>query len=255
MFHIDTYSFNLIVVSWILFAIILLPFLLTITAPYGRHTRSNWGPMIDNKLGWFIMEFPALAIVTFFVISGEAQNNVLIWLFFILFFMHYFNRVMIFPFRIKTSGKRMPLVIALFAVVFNFMNGFIIGYWFGYLSPAYDLDWFYDPRFIVGITLFFTGMSINMRSDNILIRLRKDKSKGYSIPEGGMFKYISCANFFGEIVEWAGFAVMTWCLPTLSFFIWTAVNLVPRALDHHRWYRKTFSDYPSERRALIPFIL
>lgn len=38
-------------------------------------------------------------------------------------------------------------------------------------------------------------------------------------------------------------------------FVWTAVNLVPRALAHHRWYREHFEDYPRQRKALIPFVL
>lgn len=36
---------------------------------------------------------------------------------------------------------------------------------------------------------------------------------GYKIPYGGMFEYVSCANFFGEIVEWVGFAMASWSLP------------------------------------------
>jgi hypothetical protein len=56
-------------------------------------------------------------------------------------------------------------------------------------------------------------------------------------------------------MEWGGYALMVWSLPAISFFIWTLVNLIPRALDHHRWYKKQFEDYPSERKALIPFLI
>jgi hypothetical protein len=48
---------------------------------------------------------------------------------------------------------------------------------------------------------------------------------------------------------------MAWNLPAFSFALWTAVNLIPRALDHHRWYLKTFPDYPKERKAVIPFLV
>jgi hypothetical protein len=44
-------------------------------------------------------------------------------------------------------------------------------------------------------------------------------------------------------------------MPALSFAIWTIANLLPRALQHHRWYQQTFSEYPAERKAVIPFIL
>ncbi|NTV19491.1 MAG: 3-oxo-5-alpha-steroid 4-dehydrogenase, partial [Bacteroidales bacterium] len=40
----------------------------------------------------------------------------------------------------------------------------------------------------------------------------------------------------------------------LSFVVWSIINLLPRALHHHKWYKATFSDYPTTRKALIPFI-
>ena len=143
----------------------------------------------------------------------------------------------------------------IFAMFFNLINGFLNGYWFGKLSPSYHDIWFIDPRFIGGGILFISGFAINQYHDRILIGLRKMTSNGYKIPFGGLFKFISCPNFLGEIIEWAGFALMTWCLPALSFFIWTMVNLIPRSLDHHKWYRRTFQDYPKNRRAVFPFFL
>ncbi len=44
-------------------------------------------------------------------------------------------------------------------------------------------------------------------------------------------------------------------LPALSFLVWTLINLITRALDHHRWYIKEFPEYDKERMALIPFLL
>ena len=48
-------------------------------------------------------------------------------------------------------------------------------------------------------------MFINIKSDNILINLRLNNNEEYSIPRGGLFKYISCPNHFGEIIEWFWF--------------------------------------------------
>jgi protein-S-isoprenylcysteine O-methyltransferase Ste14 len=149
----------------------------------------------------------------------------------------------------------MPVSVMLMGVSFNLMNGFLIGYWFGYLSPQYSLNWLSDPRFITGTILFVVGFITNICSDQRLINLRKGGRTGYYIPYGGLFRYISCPNFFGEILEWTGYALLTWCLPALSFLLWTIFNLVPRALDHHRWYIKTFPDYPAGRKAILPFIL
>lgn len=112
-----------------------------------------------------------------------------------------------------------------------------------------------DARFIIGVLVFTGGVFFNWRSDQILLNLRKGGEKGYSIPQGGLFKWISCPNFLGEILEWTGFAMMTWSPAALVFALWTLFNLVPRALDHHRWYKSTFREYPAERKAIVPWIL
>jgi steroid 5-alpha reductase family enzyme len=103
--------------------------------------------------------------------------------------------------------------------------------------------------------LFALGVYINIQSDNILLNLRKPGESGYKIPYGGMFRYVSSPNYLGEIIEWTGYALACWSLPALSFAVWTIANLVPRAIAHHRWYQRQFSDYPAERKALIPFVI
>jgi steroid 5-alpha reductase family enzyme len=248
-------TFDFIVLSWIILACLIFPILLFVAAPYGRHTTRKWGITISNKKGWIIMEVPALLVFLYLILSGKADKNEVVWILVSLFTMHYINRSLIYPLRIKTLGKRMPLIIAILAIFFNTVNSCINGYYLGTLQHQYSNSWLTDPRFIVGILLFFTGMIINVSADEILIHLRKSKANEYLIPYGSLFNKISCPNFFGEIVEWFGFAVLCWSLPALSFFIWTICNLVPRALDHHRWYKKQFSDYPENRKAVFPYLL
>ena len=248
-------TFYFLLYIWILFGILLFPLLLRIRSPYGKHFRAGWGPKINNKTGWVLMELPALLVFAYFFLQGFEGQNFITWLFFLLWMFHYFNRVFIYPFRTKTKGKQMPVLIMLFSLVFNFINGFFNGYYFGTITEGYQLSWLYDPRFIAGFLLFFTGMAINRHSDKQLLNLRSKNENGYKIPFGRLFNFISCPNFFGEIIEWIGFAVMTWCLPAFAFALWTAINLVPRALDHHKWYRQKFSDYPAKRKAVFPFLL
>ncbi len=248
--------FNIIVWSWIGFALCLFPILFKVTAPYGRYSNKHWGPMINNQLGWFLMELPALAVFVFFILHFKRLENRVVLIASGLWIAHYFHRVVIYPFRIRTGSKKMPVVILMFAFIFNLINGSINGYWLGYLYTESDPDcgitYF---RIIAGSVLFVTGFIINLYHDRLLIRLRKTSQNGYKIPYGGLFQYTSCPNFFGEIIEWGGFALFCWGMPSLSFFIWTFVNLLPRALDHHKWYKKNFTDYPKGRKAVIPFIL
>lgn len=223
-----------------------------IRAPYGRHTREGWGAMIDNKWGWFFMELPALLIMPLLSVLGPREKDVTSWILIGLWVLHYANRTLIFPFRLRTRGKKMPLSIVMSAIFFNCINGLLNGLYFGFYGPDYISP--YSVHFIIGMILFFLGLGINWMSDTKLIRLRKN-NHGYQIPQGGLFRFISCPNHFGEMVEWAGFAIAAWSAPALSFFIWTVCNLLPRALNHHTWYRENFAQYPQERKAVIPYLV
>ncbi len=239
---------------WIIAAVLLFPFLLKVTAPYGRHASNKWGPVMDNRLGWMIYELPSLIIfVTLLLTGGKAFSSPL-WVLFSLWTIHYVNRAIIFPLRTRTKGKKVPVIIVFSAIFFNLVNAGLNGYWLGWVGPDYPESWLTDPRFIIGGIIFITGFMINQMADKKLIGLRKGGKTGYFIPRGGLFNYISCPNFFGEIVEWTGFAIMAWNLPAASFAVWTAANLIPRALSHHRWYREYFKDYPKGRKAVIPFL-
>ncbi|MCF6171576.1 MAG: DUF1295 domain-containing protein [Bacteroidales bacterium] len=246
-------QFFILLYAWMGLAVVIFPILLRITVPYGRHTTNTWGPTLNNKWGWFLMEAPVVVVFSWYFFTGTAEKSGPVYFFYAMFMLHYFNRVFIFPLQIKNNGKRMPWLIVFMAVFFNYSNGFFNGYWFGTLSPPYDNSWFYDPRFIFGVGLFFTGMYINVTSDQTLLNLRKDGRKGYYIPYGGLFKYVSSPNLLGEIIEWLGWAMMSWCLPSFSFALWTLANLIPRALNHHHWYKRRFDDYPQNRKAVFPF--
>jgi len=245
--------YELIFYIWIGIAVAVFFLLLRITAPYGRHASAKWGPQIDNRYGWFLMEFPALAVMSYIFIKTFSGHFVVVTIMVSLYCLHYINRTLIFPFRLHTRGKKMPIVIVSSAIFFNLMNTFLMGYYFLYFAN-YDLSWLYDARFITGGILFIAGLWINWKADNILIHLRSSTETGYKIPQGWLFRYVSCPNLMGELIEWAGFAILCWNTPALAFFIWTAANLVPRAIAHHKWYKNEFAEYPAERKAVLPGI-
>ena len=248
----DTHDFLLLNHAWIGVAIVTFLSLLIskIRAPYGRHANRNWGPLMANHWGWFWMELPALILVPALAVMGPRPKGRLSWMLVVVWVVHYVHRTLVFPFCLRTKGKLMPLTIVASAVFFNAVNGFFNGYWLGYLAPP---DRPLDIFVIVGMTLFFTGMYVNMSTDHRLIALRQ-KQDGYHIPHGWLFEYVSCPNHLGEIMEWTGFAVAAASLPAGTFALWTMANLVPRALNHHAWYQETFKDYPRNRKAFVPGI-
>jgi steroid 5-alpha-reductase/3-oxo-5-alpha-steroid 4-dehydrogenase 1 len=229
--------------------------LLFVSAPYGRHLRPGWGPTLPARAGWLLMESPAvLTMAALFLISERIADPAAI-AFLALWQLHYLNRTLIFPFRLRAADKRMPVTVALMAVVFNVWNGYLNGRWLFALGPERDAAWLLDPRFVAGAALFLAGMVVNHHSDGVLRRLRAPGETGYRIPAGGLFRFVSMPNYLGELLEWTGWALATWSLGGLSFAVFTAANLVPRAISNHRWYKTRFPDYPPERRAIIPFIL
>lgn len=62
--------------------------------------------------------------------------------------------------------------IFLLAFVYCILNGHLQMRNLAYVT-AYDEKWFTDPRFGIGVAMFFTGMYINLESDHILRNLRK----------------------------------------------------------------------------------
>jgi protein-S-isoprenylcysteine O-methyltransferase Ste14 len=229
--------------------------LLFITAPYGRHVRSNWGPTLPARFGWVLMEIPSPALMILFFALGDRHTNGPAIALLCLWLLHYGNRTFVFPFRLSPGSKPMPLAIAAFGFLFNLFNGYLNGRYLFSFGPPLPEDWLLGPQFIGGAAVFFTGFAINQHSDAVLRRLRKPGETGYRIPHGGLYRWVSSPNYLGELIEWLGFALASASPAAWVFFAWTACNLVPRAIAHHRWYRKTFPDYPPERRAILPGLL
>ncbi|MFZ9582747.1 MAG: hypothetical protein ACO28O_07220 [Crocinitomicaceae bacterium] len=65
-----------IALSWIGIAVVTFVYLFKQTAPYGRHSNERWGPMIDNRWGWFIMEVFVLVILAYFLWDAKKQLKV-----------------------------------------------------------------------------------------------------------------------------------------------------------------------------------
>lgn len=248
-------TFENFVAGWIVLGLALIPIQLFVTAPFGRHSSRRWGPVMDNQIGWMIMEsISPLVLWASFVWSG-AHSSAPVMILMALWTAHYVNRSVVYPMRIRTAGKKIPVLIVVFAICFNAVNGWTNGTYFGTGWGGYTWNWLLDPRFVAGLVVMLCGAIVNLKADAALLNLRLKHETGYEVPRGGLFEHVSCPNFFGEIVEWAGFAIACWNLPALGFAVWTAANLIPRALSHHRWYRETFEDYPENRRAVIPGIL
>lgn len=226
--------------------------LLFVTAPYGRHYQSGWGPDWPNRVAWAVMELPALVVITLLVVLSPAIHSPQAWLPLLLWVMHYGYRTFVFPALMRPSDRTFPAMLVLFAILFNILNGFNNAQ--ALIENGTRNEPLLSAHFVIGFVLFLAGFAAHLHSDHVIRNLRKPGETGYRVPQGGLFRWTSNPNYLGEVVQWTGWAVMTWSMAGLAFALFTFCNLAPRALSNHRWYREKFEDYPPQRRVLIPGI-
>lgn len=236
--------------------------LVYIPAPYGRYAEGAnriFGPGVPVRLAWLIQESPAF-LVPVAILLGLAHgtsipipavstpNGVLLS----LFLLHYFHRSFVYSLMIN-QGKPTPFVPFFLAFAFCSYNGAMqtVSLVFG---KQHADDYLFSVRFCMGVFLFVFGLGINVHSDRILRHLRAPGETGYKIPRGGAFELVTAANYFGETLEWTGYAIAAATPAAAAFAAFTVLNLAPRAVSHHAWYKKKFENYPKKRKAYIPLL-
>lgn len=250
-----TTTFDVLLIGVFLAAPVVALSLLFTTAPYGRHSGRRAGPGLPTRLGWVVMECPSALAFAYFYFGGCNALEVVPLLLVTMWLLHYVHRSFVYPLEMHVGANAtIPVAIVGMGFAFNMINSYLNGTWVGSYG-SYATSWLGDPRFVIGVAVFATGFFINRQSDAILRNLRRPGETGYKIPTGGLYGLVSCPNYLGEVLIWTGWAIATWSLAGLSFAVFTAANLVPRALSNHRWYRETFEDYPRERKAVVPFVL
>ncbi len=250
-------GFEILLLVMTILAVVVFIALFFVEAGYGVFYNKKWGLPINNKLGWVLMELPVFVIMLVLWLRSSRVDNVACIVILAIFDIHYLLRSLVFPFLMRGKSK-MAVSVMLMGMLFNSINAVMQGGWLFYVSPSdyYTIDWLTTPQFVIGTIIFFTGMIINIHSDNIIRNLRKEGDTKHYLPKGGMFKYVTSANYFGEFVEWTGFAILTWSLSGVVFALWTFANLAPRAARIYNRYKAEFGDELNTKKVkrMIPFI-
>lgn len=219
-----------------------------ITPAYGMTFNNRWGVSVRSNLGWFIMESPvffAMLILYFISLYYNIRPfNIVTFTMFVFFEFHYFQRSFVFPLLMKGQSK-MPISIVITGFIFNTFNAIMQGGWLFYFCPLkwYEISWLWSWQFILGSIIFLLGMVINIYADRIIRDLRKDVTdNNYYLPKGWPFTRVSSANYFGEILEWLGFAILTWSISGFVFLLWTCANIIPRSKAVYERYTQFFGE-------------
>ncbi len=233
-------------------------------APYGKLSKGDVGFNFSPKWGWFLMELPATVSFIVFYFAGENRFEAVPLIFLGIWLLHYGNRGFVFPMLMRvakgaTGSFSVMIVVAGWFV--TSLHGYLNAVFISEISDQFTNEWLTDPRFIIGLIIYFTGFTLNVHSDAIIRNLRskaevENGDKVYRIPEGGLFKYVTNASYLTELISFTGFAIATWNLGAVFVLLVSAANLIPRAFQQHKWYKEKFGDeYPKERKVIIPFLL
>lgn len=231
-------------------------------SPYGRFGGKSAGIRLSPRVGWMLMELPAPLFFAYFFLQGDNRHQLVPTILFTIWMLHYANRGFINPMLMRVhpgTKASFNISVVLFGWVVTSLHGYYNGTFIAQLGSHFTDDWLTDPRFLVGLTIYLAGFTLNVHSDAVLRNLRPKvndpSAPRYKIPHGGGYRYVSSPSYLGEMLSWLGFAIFTWSLAGVFILAVTVANLLPRALATHKWYQQRFEQYPKERKALIPFVL
>ena len=248
---------------WIHFGLVIICFILAIVSfivqifkamPYGKQDNGRGSCRVHQRTAFAVSQIVTGIVifsVTFFLQRNfDGIPNIIMYC---LFTIHYINRGIVDTIANRHNQRTVrlwvPVVATISTLLYHFINAQFIG------EASYCDTYVTDPRFLLGLIIFITGFILNRVADGQLICLRKGyHDSDYQIPKGCSFFSISCPNYLGEIIEWFGWALMSWSLAGLVWFLFVCATHIPRARHNHKWYQKQFDEYPPRRTALIPFI-
>ncbi|SPO03324.1 related to steroid 5 alpha-reductase [Cephalotrichum gorgonifer] len=234
---------------------------------------------LPGRIAWFTMEAPGFLTLLYIMKTMPQQygitdlpwqNKVLAG----LFVIHYSYRAVIFPY-IQPSMSPIHILVWLFALTFQLCNATSIGCWLAAYGPTTAEAWSLTgplptARFVLGIIVFYLGLSGNFFHDEELREIRRAErrrqerlrrqqkgggssseaqrgggvEKHYRVPEAGLFRWILYPHYLCEWVEWAGFWIAGgWaCVPARAFLFNEIATMVPRAVRGRWWYLERFGE-------------
>ena len=123
-----------------------------------------------------------------------------------------------------------------------------------YTSPG-------EARVALGFAAAMVCQLVNYRSHVTLAGLRSGAGDtGYRIPRGGLFTYVTCANYAAEIYGWLCFNIATQTAMGVAFMAVGGVQMAIWAAAKHRRLRSLFDGkdgrekYPRRWIVLPPFM-
>ncbi|KAG1333884.1 3-oxo-5-alpha-steroid 4-dehydrogenase 2 [Cocos nucifera] len=164
--------------------------------------------------------------------------------------VHFFKRVVEVLFVHQYSGHMIlesviPISLSYFISTSTMIHAQHLSQ--GMEEPSVDLK-------IAGIIVFLIGITGNLYHHHLLSKLRKKDDRGYKIPKGALFELVICPHYLFEIIGFMGIAFISQTVYAFSFTLGSMFYLMGRSYATRKWYLSKFKNFPTNVRALIPYI-
>ncbi|ORM41054.1 Very-long-chain enoyl-CoA reductase [Babesia sp. Xinjiang] len=173
---------------------------------------------------------------------------------YVMLMAHFLKREIESLFVHRFSKTTMPIA-NLFTNCFHYWILCAVGIGYYVFHPRYTeivLFFKYEKYLLIAFFMFCQFMTFMTH-----ITLRNLRPKGTTvrgIPQHWGFQYVSCANYFWELLIWVTVALYTNTISSYFFAFAVGMILSQWAKKKHRKYIKEFPNYDRRRRAIIPFI-
>jgi very-long-chain enoyl-CoA reductase len=196
-------------------------------------------------------------IIVFLILAfkhGIFSLNIIQVLALFLCTVHYAKRLYESIYVNFYAGEKVHFLHA-FGVIFYYwiLYGVLVGYYIfraEYVAPSHT------PTTIIVLSSSMLYSELHNYNCHMILKELKEKSGGRrGIPVGDMFKYVSCAHYFWELMSWTHFALLVNTTTSYLFVVWSLLAMGSEALQKHKNYLRVFGDkYPKIRKAMIPYI-
>lgn len=181
-------------------------------------------------------------------------------------FLQYLTMLLVVGHFVKRELETL-LVHRFSAATMPFRNVFKNSFHYWVLAGVHMAAWMYapgsstarEPNFPLlysGLALYALGEFLNLQVHLALMRLRSPGGTERAIPEGPLFRLVTCPNYTTETVSWLGvWMVSNFNLAVLVFLVVSVGQMMQWASKKERRYRKEFgSKYPRKRFTMLPGI-
>jgi len=201
---------------------------------------------------WVIYALFALRILPVYGDKASIKLNVCQTVGFFLWMTHYTKRLLETIFVHEFGTLTMPVRNLFKNCLYYWGFAAAVGYNVNIPNENELASW----HLYLGFPWFCGFMLLNFMCHLRLKYMRRPGCNDFVIPHGGLFEYITCPNYFCEIMTWFGFNILTGFTPAgVAFNIVGTLQMIQWATQRRDKFIKLFgNEWPRNRYVLFPFI-